>query len=428
MSANAANWYRAGLDHIWLPYTQMKTALPPVPVRETRGTRIILEDGRELVDGVASWWTAIHGYNHPKILSAVHEQLDRMPHVMLGGLAHEPAYALAARLAEMLPGTLSRTFFSESGSVSVEVAMKIAVQYWLNRGETGRTRFVSFEGGYHGDTFATMSVCDPEEGMHTMFGGVVPAQIICPLPEDDEGFERLQALLHERRHEIAGVLVEPLIQGAGGMRMHGPETLRRLRAACAETGALLLFDEIFTGLGRTGTLFACEAAGVVPDIITLSKALTGGVAPLAATIAAEHVFDAFWSDDGEACLMHGPTYSGHALGCAAALASLDLFATEPRLQQVLDIERWLIQGLTPLAGRPGIADVRVMGAVGVVEFADPIDHDWLKRRFLELGVWIRPFRNIVYTTPAYVMEEGEIRMLSDAMVQVSMAWLEARRR
>ena len=428
MPSSHPPWFRSGLEHIWLPYTQMKTALLPAPVRETRGTRIILEDGRELLDGVASWWTAIHGYNHPHILEAVHEQLDRMPHVMLGGLAHEPAYRLAARLAEILPGTLSRVFFSESGSVSVEVAMKIAVQYWLNQGQGGRTRFIAFEGGYHGDTFATMSVCDPEEGMHTMFGGVVPAQIVCPLPDSDEEFEIFRALLHEKRDEIAGVILEPLIQGAGGMRMHGPETLRRLRAVCQETGALLLFDEIFTGLGRTGSLFACEAAGVVPDIITLSKALTGGVAPLAATIAAEHVFDAFWSDDPEACLMHGPTYSGHALGCAAALASLELFSAEPRLTQVLDIERWLIEGLGPLAGREGVSDVRVMGAVGVVEFSAPIDHDWLKRRFIEAGVWIRPFRNIVYTTPAYVMEEAEVRVLTEAMVRVCEAWLQERGR
>ena len=298
-----------GARNVWRPYCQMKTAPAPLAVARTEGARIILEDGRELVDGIASWWTACHGYNHPHIREAVTRQLGLAPHVMFGGLAHEPAYRLASRLAALLPGDLDHVFFAESGSVSVEIAMKMALQFWINRGVTGRTRFLSFTGGYHGDTLATMTICDPDEGMHSLFAGVMPSQIVTPLPLDAGSEAALDALLAERGGEIAAMVVEPRVQGAGGMLFHGDEVLRTLRRLCDKHGVLLIFDEIFVGFGRTGDLFACSGSGVTPDIVTLSKALTGGTLPLSAAIARSHVFEAFWSDDAGAALMHGPTAS-----------------------------------------------------------------------------------------------------------------------
>lgn len=415
-------WLAEGFDHIWLPYTQMKNAPLPAPIARTEGCRLVMSDGRELVDGISSWWTAAHGYNHPHIREAVAKQLETMPHVMLGGLAHEPAYRLAARLAEVTPGDLSRVFFSESGSVSVEIAMKMAVQYWLNRGERGRTKFLAFKGGYHGDTFATMSVCDPEEGMHSLFTGLLAEQVITDLPLTVDGEREFEALLEERRGEIAAVVTEPLVQGAGGMRMHSPDVLQFLRAACDRQGVLLIFDEIFTGFGRTGTMFACEQAGVVPDIMTLSKALTGGTLPLAATIATTQVFEGFLSDDPNAALMHGPTYMGNALGCAAANAALDLFAQDPPGPRVARIAEQLGHELTAARTLPGVRDVRVMGAIGAIELEPHTDHDWMKARFIEKGVWVRPFGNIVYTTPPLVISEAELRQLTTAMVEVVDEW------
>src|SRR6516162_3360437 len=360
-------WYEAGLAHVWLPYAQMKTARAPLPVARTHGSRIVFCDGRELIDGIASWWTACHGYNHPHIRAAVERQLARMPHVMFGGLAHEGALTLAGRLARALPGDLERVFFSESGSVAVEIAMKMAVQFWLNRGRRGRTRFVAFKGGYHGDTTGAMAVCDPECGMHALFAGLLPQHFVVDLPRDAESESALATLLDRHADEIAGIVVEPLVQGAGGMRFHDAAVLRTLRAAADRHELLLIFDEIFTGFGRTGSLFACTAAGVTPDIVTLSKALTGGTLPLAATVASRKVFEAFWSEDPAHALMHGPTYMANALACAAANASLDLFETEPRLAQVAAIAQALEEGLAPCRGVGGVKDVRVLGAIGVVE-------------------------------------------------------------
>ena len=415
-------WLAEGRGHLWLPYTQMKTAPEPLPVVSAEGVRLRLADGTELVDGIASWWTVAHGYRHPHIEQAVKRQLETLPHVMLGGLAHEPAATLAARLAKMLPGDLDHVFFSESGSVSVEIALKMAVQYWLNKGER-RTRFLSFTGGYHGDTFVTMSVCDPEEGMHTMFRGVVPEQLIADLPTDDETAARLDALLETHGHAIAAVVVEPLVQGAGGMKFHDAETLRRLRAACDRYGILLIFDEIFVGFARTGLgMFACAAAGVLPDIITLSKALTGGTLPLAATVARARVFDAFWDDDPTKALMHGPTYMGNALACAAANASLDLFEQEDRLGQAQHIERQLRAELEPARALPGVRGVRALGGIGVIELSHLGDAAWLKQRFRELGVWLRPFGTILYTTPPLTIGEGDLRHLTGALVTVAGEW------
>ena len=411
------DWYGAGLDHIWLPYAQMRTARPPLPVERTHGSRIVLSDGRELIDGIASWWTACHGYNHPHIRAAVERQLAVMPHVMFGGLAHEPALTLARRLAALLPGDLERVFFSESGSVAVEIAMKMAVQFWLNRGIAGRTRFVAFKGGYHGDTTGAMAVCDPEFGMHALFAGLLPAHFILDLPREEESQVALERLLASHAGEIAGLIVEPLVQGAGGMRFHDAAVLRCLRAAADRHDLLLIFDEIFTGFGRTGSLFACEA-GVVPDIITLSKALTGGTLPLAATVATTKVFEPFWSEDPARALMHGPTYMGNALACAAANASLDLFEQEPRLQQIAGIAGALEQGLAPCRGMSGVKDVRVQGAIGVVELDRIADLDAMRARFVAEGVFIRPFGSTVYLTPAFTISPDELATLTSAVVKV----------
>jgi adenosylmethionine-8-amino-7-oxononanoate aminotransferase len=417
-SGSVPGWYEAGLAHVWLPYAQMKTARPPLPVVRTEGCRIALADGRELVDGIASWWTACHGYNHPHIRQAVERQLRDMPHVMFGGLAHEQALTLARRLAALLPCDLGHVFFSDSGSVAVEVALKMAVQYWLNRGIRGRSRFIAFRGGYHGDTTGAMAVSDPDDGMHALFRGLLPEQIVLDLPRDDAGEEALFRVLAERADEIAGIVVEPLVQGAGGMLFHDAEVLRRLRAAADRYKCLLIFDEIFTGFGRTGSLFACEEAGVVPDIVTLSKALTGGTLPLAATVARKRVFDAFWSDEPLQALMHGPTFMANALACAAANASLELFEREPRLAQVAAISAQMTHELEPCRKLPGVTDVRVKGAVGVVELERIADLDALRARFVEQGVFVRPFGNVVYLTPSLTIAPNELTILTAAIRRV----------
>ncbi|CAB3907557.1 MULTISPECIES: adenosylmethionine--8-amino-7-oxononanoate transaminase [Achromobacter] len=412
------DWVAQGQPHIWLPYAQMKTATPPLPVVRSHGSRLELADGRSLIDGVASWWTACHGYNHPHIAQAVRAQLDAMPHVMFGGLTHEPALTLARRLAGMLGPGLDRVFYTDSGSVAVEVAMKMALQFWLNQGERGRSRFLAFRGGYHGDTFGTMAVCDPDEGMHSLYRGMLAEHDIVDLPRGEAELVALEAHLESHGSRLAGILVEPLVQGAGGMLLHDPEVLRRLRRLADRHGLLLIFDEIFTGFGRTGTMFAFEQAGIRPDIVTLSKALTGGTLPLAATVASSRVFEAFWSDDPSHALMHGPTFMGNALACAAANASLDLFETEPRLAQAQAISASLTAGLEPCRELPWVRDVRVLGAIGVVELDGIADREGLKRRLVEAGVWVRPFGNVVYLTPALTIADGELASLMRAVVDV----------
>ena len=409
------SWIEQGWRHVWLPYAQMQTAPLPLPVVRTAGSRIFLEDGRELIDGIASWWTACHGYNHPHIRDAVAAQLERLPHVMFGGLGHEPAYRLATRLAKLLPDPLNRVFFTDSGSVAVEVAIKIAVQARLNRGERGRTKILAFTGGYHGDTLGTMAICDPEEGMHSMFAGLLPEQPVVPLPRDEASIAAFELFLAQHAGTLAAIIVEPLVQGAGGMVLHPPEVLRRLRAAADHYGLTLIFDEIFTGFGRTGTMFAFQQAGVTPDIITLSKALTGGTLPLAATIASDDLFAAFLSDSPATALMHGPTFMANALGCAAANASLDLFETQPRLDQAANISAQLAAGLEPCRDLPGVKDVRVLGAIGVVELHAIPDPAALRMALVEQGVWIRPFRNILYLTPALTIGAGELAALCGAI-------------
>ncbi|RSE79682.1 adenosylmethionine--8-amino-7-oxononanoate transaminase [Achromobacter denitrificans] len=412
------DWVARGQPHIWLPYAQMKTATPPLPVVRSQGSRLELADGRSLIDGVASWWTACHGYNHPHIARAVRAQLDAMPHVMFGGLTHEPALTLASRLAGLLGPGLDRVFYTDSGSVAVEVAMKMALQFWLNQGERNRRRFLAFRGGYHGDTFGTMAVCDPDDGMHSLYRGMLADHDILALPRSEAEQAALEAHLDVHGESLAGILVEPLVQGAGGMLLHDPAVLRRLRRLADRHGLLLIFDEIFTGFGRTGTMFAFEQAGIRPDILTLSKALTGGTLPLAATVASNRVFDAFWSDDPSHALMHGPTFMGNALACAAANASLDLFETEPRLAQARALSDALAAGLAPCRDLAWVRDVRVLGAIGVVELDGIADREALKRRLVEAGVWVRPFGNVVYLTPALTIGEDDLDGLLRAVVGV----------
>ena len=417
-TAAAPSWYAAGLDHVWLPYAQMKTAAPPLAVTATHGSRIVLADGRELIDGIASWWTACHGYNHPHIRAAVERQLAAMPHIMFGGLVHEPALTLARRLVGLLgPGDLDRVFFSESGSVAVEVALKMAVQYWRNQGR-GRSRFLAFTGSYHGDTTGAMAVSDPQGSMHAAFRGLLPEQITVALPVDEQSTVAFETALERHADELAAIIVEPLVQGAGGMRFHDAKVLRTLRTAADRYELLLICDEIFTGFGRTGAMFAFQAAGVVPDIVTLSKALTGGTLPLATTIAGKKVFEAFWSDDPSHALMHGPTFMANPLACAAANASLDLFEREPRLDQVAKISGALAAGLEPCRKLPGVMDVRVKGAIGVVELERIDDLNALRQRFVAEGVFIRPFGTVVYLTPAFTIAEAELAKLTEAVRRV----------
>ncbi|NVJ97684.1 MAG: adenosylmethionine--8-amino-7-oxononanoate transaminase [Alphaproteobacteria bacterium] len=415
--ASSPTWFEEGVEHIWLPYTQMKTATPPLPVKSTDGVRITLADGRELIDGISSWWAAAHGYNHPHIMDAMKAQLEAMPHCMFGGLVHEPALRLSKRLANLLPGDLNRAFIAESGSVSVEVAMKMAAQYFINKGEK-RSKFVHFRGTYHGDTLGTMAVCDPEEGMHGLFKGMLADNLLTDLPRSPEEAERFAAFLKVNAPDVAAVITEPLVQGAGGMVFHPAETLQWIRQACDAAGVLMIVDEIFTGFYRTGTMFAIDQAGIVPDMVTLSKALSGGVTPLSVCVARDAIFDAFYDDDPMKALMHGPTYMAHALGCAAANASLDLFEQEDYAAKVEAIQHQLMAELAPCGFMANVKSVRVKGAIGVVQLEDASGLEQLKPLFVEKGVWIRPFRDIVYLTPPLVIEPDDLGVLTSAIREV----------
>lgn len=407
-----------GLRHIWLPYTQMKTSAPPLPVVGAEGCRIKLADGRELIDGIASWWTACHGYCHPHIEQAVIRQMQTLPHVMFGGLVHEPALTLATRLSQLAPQGLQRVFFSDSGSVAVEVALKMALQYWQNKQQPSRNRFLCFRHGYHGDTTGAMSVSDPD-AMHKAFRSYATKQYVIDIPSDEYGFGELDALLDGVHKHIAAVIIEPLVQGAGGMKFHSSDVLAELYRICKKHGLLFIADEIATGFGRTGAMFACNEAGITPDIFCIGKALTGGTMTLAATLATPEVFDAFLSDEHDHAFMHGPTYMANPLACAAAHASLDLFEREPRLKQVEQIEAQLQRELAACEGLPGVVDVRVKGAVGVVQLEPArMDKPKLRQRFIEQGVWLRPLADVIYLTPPFVISEAELSQLTGAALKV----------
>jgi adenosylmethionine-8-amino-7-oxononanoate aminotransferase len=408
-------WYQQGLPHVWLPYCQMKVAPPPLPVVRTHGCRIVLADGRELIDGIASWWSVCHGYNHPHIHDAVERQLATMPHVMFGGLVHEPALTLATRLTSMAPDGLTRVFFADSGSVAVEVALKIALQYWTNRGRRGKTKFLCFSNGYHGDTTGAMAVSDPEESIHAAFRDALPRNFVVDIPRDGMALADLDRFLGTLSESTAAMIVEPLVQGAGGMRFHSPEILSGLCRIAKKHGVLFIADEIATGFWRTGHRFACEAAHVRPDIMCVGKALTGGTITMGATLATDGVFRAFLSDEWGAALMHGPTYMANPLACAAANASLELFEREPKRERVKQIEGRLRQGLEPCRAMPGVVDVRVTGAIGVVQLDEEVDVFALRPRFVGQGVWVRPFKDVVYLMPPLVIDDDELDILTKAV-------------
>ena len=412
------DWYEYGLPHVWLPYCQMQVAPAPLPVVRTHGCRIVLADGRELIDGIASWWSVCHGYNHPHILECVARQLETMPHVMFGGLVHEPALRLASRLSAMVPPGLTRVFFSDSGSVAVEVALKIALQYWRNLGKIGKNRFLCFTNGYHGDTFGAMAVSDPEKSMHKALRGALIPQLVVDIPGDDSSLAELDSMLARVSHELAALIIEPLVQGAGGMRFHGAEIVAALRALARKHSILFIADEIATGFWRTGKAFACEEAGISPDILCLGKALTGGTVGMGATLASEEIFASFLSDDWETALMHGPTFMANPLACAAANASLDLFEHEPREEQVRTIEASLRTGLELCRSLPHVVDVRVKGAIGVVQLEENVDVYTLRSQFVEQGVWVRPFKDIVYLMPPFVISGEELDVLTRAVCRV----------
>jgi adenosylmethionine---8-amino-7-oxononanoate aminotransferase len=391
-------------------------------VVSAEGVRLRLADGRELIDGMSSWWCAVHGYRHPALDAAVREQLERMAHVMFGGLTHEPAIRLAERLVEITPQGLEHVFYADSGSVSVEVAIKMVLQYQRAMGHTERTRLFTVRGGYHGDTFGAMAVCDPVGGMHNLFTGVLAQHVFAERPPDgfdrplDEAWaEHVEGLLASHAHELAAVIVEPVVQGAGGMRFHSPQCVAVLRRLCDEHGLLLILDEIATGFGRTGALFACEHAGVTPDVMCLGKALTGGYMTLAVTLCTAEVARAISAGEGEA-LMHGPTYMANPLACSVALASLDLLVEGGCSENAARVERGLRDGLAPVQELPGVADVRVLGAIGVVQLEHEVDIAAATTAAIAHGVWLRPFRDLIYTMPPYVIGDEDLAVVSAAVV------------
>lgn len=411
-------------NHLWHPYTSMVNPLPVYPVAEARGTEIILTDGRHLVDGMSSWWAAIHGYNHPVLNEAARDQLEKMAHVMFGGFTHEPAVRLGARLVELTPAHLKHVFFSDSGSVSVEVATKMALQYWQAADCPQKNRLLTIRSGYHGDTFGAMAVCDPEKGMHRIFSGVLADHFFADAPRcgyddswDESDILSLRAILEKHHQHIAAIIMEPVVQGAGGMRFYSPHYVRRARELSHQFNVLLILDEIATGFGRTGTLFACEQARISPDILCVGKALTGGYMTLAATLATQKVSEVI-SSGNPGLFMHGPTFMANPLACAISLASVDLLTSSPWKNRVQQIEKRLKQDLFSLLDLPHVADVRVLGAIGVVELVHEVDMARIQRRFVERGVWLRPFGRLVYTMPPYIIAPEQLKSITHAMTEV----------
>jgi adenosylmethionine-8-amino-7-oxononanoate aminotransferase len=403
---------------LWHPYGAFPASTTPLVVAEASGTRLTLADGRELVDGMSSWWAAVHGYRHPVLDAAATAQLGRMSHVMFGGLTHEPAARLAQLLVEITPDGLDKVFLADSGSVSVEVAVKMCLQYWRSRGRPERRRLLTWRGGYHGDTFAPMSVCDPDGGMHSLWTDVLARQVFAGPPPrefDPRYVAEFERLVAEHTDELAAVIVEPVVQGAGGMRFHDPRYLSELRRICDEHGLLLVFDEIATGFGRTGELFAAEHTGTRPDIMCVGKALTGGYLTLAATLCSTDVAETISAGDAGG-LMHGPTFMANPLACAVAVASIELLLSRDWRGEVEDVRRGLESGLAPARELPGVRDVRVLGAIGVIELSEPVDMRAATDAAVAAGVWLRPFRNLIYAMPPYVCTSEDVLKITTGML------------
>ena len=411
-------------QHIWHPYTSMLTPLPVYPIVRADGCELELEDGRKLIDGTASWWSAVHGYNHPRLNQAISSQLSQMAHVMFGGITHQPAVALCQQLLKMVPANLSKVFLADSGSIAVEVALKMALQYWQGVGQTQKTRLVSLRKGYHGDTFAAMAVCDPHDSMHSMFSQLLPQHDFLPAPQsafagpfDDNDLTPLRDLLRQSANDIAAIILEPIVQGYGGMRFYHPDYLRGVRELCDQYQVLLIADEIATGFGRSGKLFACEHAAITPDIMCLGKALSGGYLTLAATLCSDEIARGI-SLSAAGGLMHGPTFMANPLACAVALKSTQVLLAQDWQAKIQQIEQQLQQALTPLAQLSHVQDVRVLGAIGVVELATPVDMQSLQQQFVQRGIWVRPFGKLVYVMPPYVISADELHYLLTQLTEV----------